>query len=175
LSYTDNGDGTFTDNNTGLMWEIKLAVDDVGGNCADGTQENRSAHCVDNGYSWSITGGTPNANGTLFTVFLDDLNHTYDGAGVTPCTDDSECGAGVCGLVGYHDWRIPNVKELQGILDYSIHDPASSVPGSTFNANTWSATTNAQATDNAWYILFGSGNVNSGNKTIPNNARAVRP
>ena len=28
LSYTDNGDGTMTDNNTGLMWEKK---DDAGG------------------------------------------------------------------------------------------------------------------------------------------------
>ena len=27
LSYTNNSDGTFTDNNTGYMWEIKLAAD----------------------------------------------------------------------------------------------------------------------------------------------------
>ncbi len=26
LSYTDNGDGTITDNNTGLMWEKKTGV-----------------------------------------------------------------------------------------------------------------------------------------------------
>jgi len=38
LSYTDNGDGTITDNNTRLMWEKK---DDSGG-----------IHDQDNGYTW---------------------------------------------------------------------------------------------------------------------------
>src|SRR5207244_2351672 len=38
LSYTDNGDGTITDNNTGLMWE-KLSMDG-------------SVHDVTNTYTW---------------------------------------------------------------------------------------------------------------------------
>lgn len=33
LSYTDNGDGTATDNNTGFMWEIKVTGDS--GSCLD--------------------------------------------------------------------------------------------------------------------------------------------
>ena len=61
LSYTTNGDGTFTDNNTGYMWEIKTNDDSV--------------HDVDNNtYTWSVT--APNPDGTLFTVFLDTLNNT---------------------------------------------------------------------------------------------------
>jgi len=40
LSYTDNGDGTITDNNTRLMWEKN---DDSGG-----------IHDQDNGYTWGM-------------------------------------------------------------------------------------------------------------------------
>ena len=40
LSYTDNGDGTFTDNNTQLVWEKKDNVDG-------------SVHNVGNMYQWS--------------------------------------------------------------------------------------------------------------------------
>lgn len=55
LSFTDNGDGTITDNNTGLMWEKK---DDSGG-----------LHDKDNNYVWSGTG-------TQETIWdwLDDVN-----------------------------------------------------------------------------------------------------
>jgi len=56
LSYTDNGDGTITDNNTGLIWEKKVP----GSGCL---------HCVDNTYFWS-------GNGSQETVWdwLDDVN-----------------------------------------------------------------------------------------------------
>lgn len=51
LSYQDNGDGTFTDNNTKFMWEIKLAPDGSdGGNCDAANQDDRSVHCVNNIY-----------------------------------------------------------------------------------------------------------------------------
>ena len=59
LSYTDNGDGTITDNNTGLMWEKK---DDSGG-----------IHDMDNAYTWS-TGPPWEMDGTITTVFLAALN-----------------------------------------------------------------------------------------------------
>ncbi|MFT4570072.1 MAG: hypothetical protein ACI91F_000942, partial [Candidatus Binatia bacterium] len=45
LSYTDNGDGTITDNNTGLMWEKK---DD---------NPTPTIHDIDNTYTWSL--GSP--------------------------------------------------------------------------------------------------------------------
>lgn len=55
LSYTDNGDGTITDNNTGLMWEKK--------------GDNGGLHDKDNSYVWSGTG-------TQETIWdwLDDIN-----------------------------------------------------------------------------------------------------
>jgi hypothetical protein len=61
-AYTDNGDGTITDNTTGLMWEKK---DRSGG-----------IHDVDNSYTWSGTsyGGTNIMDGTITTTFLAALN-----------------------------------------------------------------------------------------------------
>jgi len=106
LRYTDNGDGTFTDNNTHLVWEKQ---DRVAG----------SIHNVDNTYQWSESGSA--ADGGLFTTFLVTLN-------TAPC------------FAGHCDWRIPIIKELQGIVDYSKFEPATSVPGATVAAGYWSST-----------------------------------
>lgn len=63
-SYIDNGDGTITDNNTGLMWQKTP---------------------VDNGMSWT--------EAAEYCASLD--------------------------LGGYDDWRLPTVKELFSISDFS--------------------------------------------------------
>src|SRR3989337_1832748 len=93
FSYSQPGtpDGTFTDDNTGLMWEIK---DDAGG-----------IHDKDTTYTWTDTCGgfdlveLSDPDGTLFTVFLDTLNNKCDGNETTPCTSDTDCvgiGNGLC-------------------------------------------------------------------------------
>ena len=125
LSYTNNGDGTFTDDNTGCMWEIK---DEAGG-----------VHDKDNLYSWSDSGTA--ADGSLFADdgFLDTLNNKCDGDENISCTTDEDCtsiGNELCGLAGYRDWMIPNVKILQSIVDYSADDPSSSVPGARVHPTT---------------------------------------
>src|SRR5437870_3775042 len=68
LRFVDNGDGTVTDNQTGLQWEKKVA----GSGCL---------HCVDDVYTWCVdadhslvcdNGSLP--DGTAFTSFLATLN-----------------------------------------------------------------------------------------------------
>jgi hypothetical protein len=41
-------------------------------------------------------------------------------------------------------------------------------------SNYWSATTNANNSDNAWNVNFNNGNVNNDNKNNDKHARAVR-
>ena len=59
-SYTDNGDGTITDNTTGLMWEKK--------------SDDSSIHDKDNTYTWGMTSSPFTMNGTMVTTFLAALN-----------------------------------------------------------------------------------------------------
>src|ERR1700731_1612843 len=67
--FTDNGDGTVADRQTGLMWEKKTPTG------------SGSVHDVNNKYTWCASGdtGCPSpsnlADGTVFTVFLATLNN----------------------------------------------------------------------------------------------------
>ncbi len=121
-SYTDNSDGTVTDNNTGLMWQ----------------QED------------------------------DDIVRSWDAA-ISYCTSLS--------LAGHSNWRLPDIKKLSGIVDFSVHDPAIDV---TYFPNTnsfpyWSSTTVASSSSSAWRVLFnGGGRVASINKSLSSNVRCVR-
>jgi hypothetical protein len=104
--YVANGDGTVTDNQTGLMWEMQTST------CAG------EVTCYTNSYTWSSS-GTP-ADGTLFTSFIAGLNggdYYSPSAGQILNNNPavSTCFANHC------DWRIPTFAELNGIV--------SSVPG----------------------------------------------
>jgi len=73
------------------------------------------------------------------------------------------------GLGGYNDWRLPNRYELESLLDMSRSSPA--LPsGHPFTFESvgsyyyWSSTTDAAATDDAWYVNLLYGAVASANK-----------
>lgn len=103
-NFTDNGDGTVTDNATGLMWQQ-----------------------VDNG-------------------------NTYDWPAALAYASESE-------VAGYSDWRLPNTKELQSIVDYE----KTTFPAidETFFSCTdddswfWTSTTQGDFKYTACYIAFG--------------------
>jgi len=150
LSYTDNGDGTFTDDNTGLMWEIKTDDDSI--------------HDVDDEYTWTNDNAPPYAfNGTAKTQFLDALNGAGGFEGAEP-------------FAGYTDWRLPTIKELQSLVAYSTYSPAvhEDFPGATATDVYWSSTSNANNENNAWNLSFNNGNVNNNGKNNDFHVRAVR-
>jgi Protein of unknown function (DUF1566) len=137
--FMDNGDGTVSDLNTGLVWEQK---DDLGG-----------IHDKDDSYTWgsySVDYTTP--SGTVFTTFLYNLNGRTSSDGgddVTGC------------FTGHCDWRLPSIQELQGILlaaypcatDPCI-DPAF---GPTFSGFYWSGNTHSNDPGSAWAVRFTDG------------------
>lgn len=124
LSFTDNGDGTVTDNCTGLMWQKE---DDN----------------IDRNW-WSA---------------VDHCNYL-----LTPS--------------GYNDWRLPNVKELQSILDYSISQPMVDETYFPSSSHTyWSSTTLTGSGlwfDYAWYVVFSYGVTDFEDKIEEHRVRCVR-
>ncbi len=145
LSYTDNGNGTVTDNNTGLVWE-KLSMDG-------------SVHDVSTTYPWA----------NAFAQHVATLNSTN--------------------FAGHTDWRMPNVKELESIMNYQNVDPTVSPA---FNTNCtsgctvltcscttsssgyWSSTTAASNPSTAGVLDTGGGGVCLDSKSFLDNVRGVR-
>ncbi len=129
--FTDNTDGTVTDNLTGLIWLTNA-------NCP-GTNRQWSTALTD--VAQLNTDGTMNGNN---------------------CNDTSNGG------VHQTDWRLPNVKELQSLIDFGNVSPA--LPdGHPFSgvvtSSYWSSTTVAGNTSSAWHVYMTYGNVYSANKT----------
>ena len=159
--FVDNGNGTITDKQTGLMWEKKDA--------ADGVEHLSNPHDVDNGYTWTATpGDVLYPDGTLFTDFLIRLNSS---------TDDPS----MVGFAGYTDWRIPNIVELQTMIfeaypscsvDPCIIDPAFD-PTSVAKPY-YSSTSRSLALDLVWHVFFGNGFVVDGPTHLKHHVRAVR-
>ena len=77
----------------------------------------------------------------------------------------------------YTDWRLPNVKELQSLIDFGNSDPALPTGHPFTNVQYsyyWSSTTDAYYTINAWYVYMDYGNVSYTNKTSRNYVWPVR-
>ena len=146
--FTDNANGTVTDNLTGLIW-------------------------------------LKNATCTIF--FSGDTNgekRNWDKALIAA----NSLGSGNCGLSdgsAAGQWRLPNIKELESLIDHAFFSPVLSNAVGTgkwsagdpftvhLDSGYWSSTTLADNTDSAWGVPLEDGNVADGEKT--NNGRYVWP
>ena len=159
---------TVRDNVTGLIWENKTGV--VGGapNYSD-------PHNTNNTYTWydsnpATNGGNAGTLGNGTTTFS---------------TDDFIRSLNSAHYGGYSDWRMPTVKELAFILNYSIPVPGLKI-NTTYFPNTsvwglyWSSTTSAFDTSYAWLVNFYYGYAGNGagiggeDKSVGAYVRAVR-
>jgi len=157
-SYTDNGDGTISDDVTGLMWEKK---DDSGSGLQDKDQT----------YTWSASGNL--MNGTITTTFLAGMN---GGGGFAGYTDWR-----IPNLVELESIR--DLEVFNPSTDPAFHDSANCTGCSdvtvascscTASSGYWSSTTGAISPVAAWVVDFGVGGVNFGGKTTGRHVRAVR-
>jgi len=69
-------------------------------------------------------------------------------------------------FAGQTDWRLPNVKELQSIVNYQNYSPAIDTTyfPATQSAYYWSGTTYGDNPASAWYVNFYDGYVSDGDK-----------
>ena len=70
---------------------------------------------------------------------------------------------------GHSDWRLPNVRELESLLDLSRHSPAVKTPDLFLNIRDgyWSSTTSLYDPSYAWVLYTEDGNVGVGYKERP--------
>lgn len=157
--FVDNGDGTISDRQTGLMW-AKKSDDD-------------STHDKDNTYTWGSAAAPYQANGTAFTEYIATLNGAPNGV----------CFADKC------DWRIPTREELMSLFDPNEPAPkidpifkSPCAPGCSVtamdcscmqSATYWSGTTRQDDPANAWRVSFNVGFVLR-DKEFSDYVRAVR-
>jgi hypothetical protein len=161
--FEDCGDGTVADHQTGLQWEKKTGALGSGVYCE--TAGCPDPHIVKNRYEWSNTGTEP--DGGAFTDFLAKLNNPVFGAAASP-SNVTGCFAGHC------DWRLPNIVELETILDCANSPCIDPIFGDTVSAPHWSASTLAGDPGRAWDAYFDSGYVSFWSKTYASYVRAVR-
>jgi hypothetical protein len=161
----DNADGTMSDPASRLMWEKKFSVSASSRNCASEAGSCADPHDPNNKYSWTSSGTA--FDGSLVTVFLEQLNDRCSSDATVVCASNSDCSevGGPCGFAGYRDWRVPNQRELTTILDFTttrllprafirgcFYPPCSDLtdPACACNQISWTSTTNAAAATQAW-------------------------
>jgi len=145
--FRDNGDGTVTDNLTGLTWL-------------------KDANCIQTqypGFDEDLREGDTVGDGRV------SQQHALEFVAGINAGTYSDCGA------SQTDWRLPNVNELHSLFDlrwsapalpdtagtgqWSEGDPFTGVQFSSDWPYCWSSTTDASSTAAAWYVGLTGGSV----------------
>ncbi len=113
---------------------------------------------------------TINMNWTRALTEVQELN-TAGTMNGNNCGDTSNAGS------HQTDWRLPNVKEYESLIDFSQSSPSLPTGHPFQNVQTtsyWSSTSFATNPTNAWYVNMNGGNVNYTFKSLSNRVWAVR-
>jgi hypothetical protein len=99
-------------------------------------------------------------------------------AGGTTCTwDEAQAYCSELSLAGATDWRLPSVKELRTIVDFTrgplAIDPVA-FPHTSSGNLFWTANLSAESANNAWGILFSNGHYTQFRRIGSYDVRCVR-
>ena len=138
----------------GVAWPTPRFTDNLNGTVTD-----------------KLTGLIWMKNGNVFGLrtwsqALSNANGLKSGDAGTGLTDGSKAG----------DWRLPNIQELQSLVDYSRNAVAipTGTPFINVQSGYWSSTTYANYPPYAWMVNFIGGYVDSDDKTTFNYVWCVR-
>jgi hypothetical protein len=62
-------------------------------------------------------------------------------------------------FAGHDDWRLPNIRELQSLINFGRLDPAIDPVFGAEPENYWSSTSVPERAESAWYVLFFDGSL----------------
>ncbi len=136
------------DNVTGLIWEVKTTAGSGG------------IHDASNTYRWG--GKTARLTGTFGTQY-NDWDTLVDGS-----NNETLCG--------FSDWRVPSIKELEGLVNFNQGNPAidSDYFPNTVSSAFWSSSPGALYAVYAWGVHFGVGYSGNNFRTDALQVRLVR-
>ena len=146
LSYTNNGNGTVTDNNTGLMWQ----------RCSVGQNNDATCSGPATTFAWYRASGTYDASFNSSSLSVCG-NLTWGGYSDWRLPGKKE-------LMSIVDYAIP----------YPGQTISSAYFSNTVASGYWSSTTYANYPSYAWYVYFYNGHVGGNDKDYSNYVRCVR-
>lgn len=125
---------------------------------------------------WIMT--RDNVTGLIWEIKTDDGSiHDRDNTYTWDNTEAFISAANSDNFGGFSDWRMPTVKELSTIINFSRYEPSINTVffPETISLYYWSSTINAESNDLAWCIGFHRGYVKCNrNKSSNYYVRAVR-
>jgi hypothetical protein len=120
------------------------------------------------GSAWPGTRFVDNADGTITDNLTGLMWEESPSTGTYTWAQASALPSG-CTTGGHADWRLPNVNELESLLNAEQSDSVGYLNGLGFvglaNSTYWASTTHAGATAEAWVIQLAQGMASTGNKT----------
>jgi len=169
--------------NSYWVWAVR---DDIGTAKAEIARTGQSASLVDyddgyydQGVIWPDARFVDNGDGTV-TDAMTGLMWLQDADSITARSWANALSAVAALSTGdHHDWRLPNVRELESLLDLSQDGPCLPAEYATKftgvqNDLYWTSTTYAGATGSAWCVDLADGAILAVNKSASHYVMAVR-
>ena len=131
-------------------------------------EKSNTEECLKVAYEW-ILSQSKKEDETMKTIIIDGLEWQAKDDGNERNLRDSLKYANTLG----DGWRLPTIKELVSIIDFTTYNPACTVE-SCRSSRYWSGSPYAHDSSYAWYVNFNNGNVDYCSNCFHRYVRCVR-